>query len=282
MKPSIVLLGTGGPRPDTARGATSLLIQAGEDNILIDAGRGVVRQLASLGVNLARINPVLITHHHYDHIGELHDVMLSSWLLGRAEPLRLFGPPETRRIVDTLLHQVYDKDIEFRVHESLNHPWQPVETTDILSGLVCETPNWRVTAEIVDHSNRLEFPEAFKQRWVCLGYRFECADGVIAFSGDTVDCPGLRRLAVNADILVHCCYLARAEINTPQMQRLADYTLACADTVGRIATETNVGTLVLTHHRQKSDAMLEQMRQDVTNDFAGPVLLGHDGLRVGL
>jgi ribonuclease Z len=282
MKPSIVLLGTGGPRPDTARGATSLLIQAGEDNILIDAGRGVVRQLASLGVNLARINPVLITHHHYDHIGELHDVMLSSWLLGRAEPLRLFGPPETRRIVDTLLHQVYDKDIEFRVHESLNHPWQPVETTDILSGLVCETPNWRVTAEIVDHGNRLEFPEAFKQRWVCLGYRFECADGVIAFSGDTVDCPGLRRLAVNADILVHCCYLARAEINTPQMQRLADYTLACADTVGHIATETNVGTLVLTHHRQKSDAMLEQMRQDVVNDFTGPVLLGHDGLRVGL
>ena len=105
---------------------------------------------------------------------------------------------------------------------------------------------------------------------------------MIAFSGDTVDCPGLRRLAANADILVHCCYLARAEIDTPQMQRLADYTLACADTVGHIATETNVGTLVLTHHRQKSDAMLEQMRQDVVNDFAGPVLLGHDGLRVGL
>jgi ribonuclease Z len=157
-----------------------------------------------------------------------------------------------------------------------------LETTDILSGLVCETPNWRATAEIVDHSNRLEFPEAFKQRWVCLGYRFECADGVIAFSGDTVDCPGLRRLAANADILVHCCYLARAEIDTPQMGRLADYTLACADPVGRIATETNVGTLVLTHHRQKSDAMLEQMRQGVAQDFTGPVLLGHDGLRVGL
>ena len=102
-------------------------------------------------------------------------------------------------------------------------------------------------AEVVDHGSRLDFPEAFKQRWVCLGYRFECADGVIAFSGDTVDCPGLRRLAANADILVHCCYLARAEIDTPQTRRLAEYTLACADTVGRIATEANVGTLVLTH-----------------------------------
>ena len=39
---------------------------------------------------------------------------------------------------------------------------------------------------------------------------------------------------------------------------------------------------MLTHHRQKPDEMLEQMRQDVARDFAGPVLLGHDGLRVSL
>jgi len=138
MRPSLTLLGTGGPRPDATRGATSLLIEAGEDAILIDAGRGVVRQLAALGVPLARIDPVLITHHHYDHIGELHDVILSSWLTGRARILRLFGPPETRRIVETLLHQVYDKDIEFRVREAGNGPWQPVEVTDILAGTVCE------------------------------------------------------------------------------------------------------------------------------------------------
>ena len=108
------------------------------------------------------------------------------------------------------------------------------------------------------------------------------AHGVIAFSGDTVDRPGLRRLAANADILVQCCYLARSEIATPHTQRLADYTLACADTVGRIAAEAKVGRLVLTHHRQKPDALLEEMRQDVALDFPGPVLLGHDGLRVSL
>ena len=97
--------------------------------------------------------------------------------------------------------------------------------------------------------------------------------GVIAFSG------GWRP---NADILVQCCYLARSEIASPQTRRLADSTLACADTVGRIATEAKVGTLVLTHHRPKSDELLEQMRQDVARDFAGPLLLGHDGLRVSL
>ena len=282
MRPSITLLGTGGPRPDIARGATSLLIQTGDTAILIDAGRGVVRQLATLDIPLASIDPVLITHHHYDHIGELHDVILSSWLTGRTRPLRLFGPPETRRIVDTLIHQIYDKDIEFRVHEAGNVPWQPALTTDILAGPVCEGADWRVTAEIVDHGNRLDFPDAFRQRWVCLGYRFECPAGVIAFSGDTVDCPGLCRLASGADILVQCCYLARSEIASPQARRLADYTLACADTVGRIAAEAKVGTLVLTHHRQKPDALLEQMRTDVAQDFDGPILLGYDGLRIEL
>src|SRR5690348_9844359 len=107
---AVTLLGTGGPRPDAARGATSLLIECGDDRILIDAGRGVVRQLATIGLTLPNIDPVLITHHHYDHIGELHDVILSSWLMGRTNPLRLFGPPETRRIVETLVHQIYDKD----------------------------------------------------------------------------------------------------------------------------------------------------------------------------
>ena len=97
-----------------------------------------------------------------------------------------------------------------------------------------------------------------------------------------MDCPGLRRLAANADILVQCCYLARAEINSPQTQRLAACALDCADTDGRIAAEANVRTLVLTHHRQKPDALLEQMRHDVARDFAGEILLGHDGLRVTL
>jgi hypothetical protein len=58
--------------------------------------------------------------------------------------------------------------------------------------------------------------------------------------------------------------------------------LACADTVGQTAAEATVGTLVLTHSRRKPDEMLEQMRQDVAWDFAGPVLLGYNGLRVSL
>jgi ribonuclease BN (tRNA processing enzyme) len=281
MKPSVTLLGTGGPRPEVARGGTSLLIQCDDDLILIDAGRGVVRQLSILGVPMSRLNKLLITHHHYDHIGELHDVILTSWLLGRKQPLNIYGPPETRRIVDALLTQVYDKDIEFRVSgEPINGAFPPVPVTEVMAGLVYETDRYRIFSERVNHGDGLDFSDAFRRRWTCLGFRFECADGIIAFSGDTVDCEGLQRLAADADILVQCCYLARSEIVSEPLERIAKYTLASADTVAAIATRARVRNLVLTHFRQKSAELLEEMRLDIEREFAGKVIIGSDLLRV--
>ena len=84
----VVLLGTGGPRPDPRRNATTTLIRHGDENILFDAGRGVTVQLVKAGVPLAAVNPVFITHHHFDHIGDLYDVMLATWMAGRKDALR--------------------------------------------------------------------------------------------------------------------------------------------------------------------------------------------------
>jgi hypothetical protein len=42
----VILLGTGGPRPGPGRAATTTLIRVGDDNVLFDAGRGVVVQMA--------------------------------------------------------------------------------------------------------------------------------------------------------------------------------------------------------------------------------------------
>ena len=42
----VILLGTGGPRPDPRRAASTTLVRVGDDYILFDAGRGVVVQMA--------------------------------------------------------------------------------------------------------------------------------------------------------------------------------------------------------------------------------------------
>jgi ribonuclease BN (tRNA processing enzyme) len=232
----VILLGTGGPRPDPRRMATTTLIRLGEENILIDAGRGVMVQLSKAGVPLGSINTVFLTHHHFDHIGDLYDVMLNSWLHGRKDDLRIYGPPDTERLVNTLVTQVYDKDIAWRDQgEPSFGGWKPVVATDIIPGPVLDTGRWKISAELVSHGDGLDMSPAFLARWMCLGYRFEAEGKVIAISGDTVPCPGLQRLAEGADLLVQCCFLATPEIDNEHLRRLAKFTMACGDTVGKVA-----------------------------------------------
>src|SRR5262245_34669838 len=274
----VVLLGTGGPRPDPQRNATTTLVRLGDENILFDAGRGVVLQLVRAGVPLNALNPVFITHHHFDHIGDLYDVMLNTWMYGRQGPLRIYGPPETRRIVDALRTQVYDKDWQWR---SAGEPsfggWKPVIAEDGAPGVVLDTGRWKVSADVVVHGDGLGFSPAFLRRWICYGYRFEAEGKVVAISGDTIACEGIDRLARNADLLVHCCYMASAEIENEHFRRVAQYTLAAGDTVGKIAARANVKTLALTHHRPRKDArMLDVLAAEVARDFSGRIVIGHD------
>jgi ribonuclease Z len=238
----------------------------------------VVLQLVRAGVPLNAVNPVFITHHHFDHIGDLYDVMLSTWMHGRQGPLRIYGPPDTRRIVDALRTQVYDKDWQWRsVGEPSFGGWKPVITEDVAPGLVLDTGRWKVSAETVVHGDGLGFSPAFLQRWTCYGYRFEGEGKVVAISGDTIACDGIDRLARNADVLVHCCYMASAEIENGHFRRLAQHALAAGDSVGKIAARANTKILVLTHHRpRKDERMLDELANEVARDFSGRIIIGSD------
>jgi ribonuclease Z len=277
----VTLLGTGGPRPDPARHGPALLVHVADDQLLFDAGRGVVLQLVRAGAPLAHVGPVFLTHHHFDHIVDLADVMLTSWLAGRERSLSVIGPAGTRAVVAALLERVYDKDIQFRSQgEPAIGGWKPVDAHDAEPGVVHEGRGWRVIAEHVVHGHGLDFSADFRHRWRCFGYRVETPQGILAISGDTVQCEGLSRLARGADVLVQCCYLATAEITTDHMRQVARHTLACGDTVGAIARDAGVKRLVLTHFRQKSSTMLQTLAAEVRRDYDGEVLIGEDLLSV--
>ncbi len=275
---TVHLLGTGGPRVDPQRAGPATLVSVGDEHLLFDAGRGVAVQMARAGIPMASLRDMFVTHHHFDHIGDLYDVMLSSWFDGRRHPLTIHGPPDTKRLVIALQTQIYDKDIEWRGDgEPVFGGWSPALGHDVSTGLVMETPAWRVIADNVVHGHGLAFSPAFLKRWICYGYRVETQGRVVAISGDTVDCAGLRRLAQGADVLVQCCYLAEAEITNEHFRRLAQYTLACGDTVGKIAAECGVKTLVLTHQRpRRDDAMLRALEAEVRRDFDGELVLASD------
>ncbi|HJM41980.1 MAG: MBL fold metallo-hydrolase [Nitrospinota bacterium] len=274
----ITLLGTGGPRPDPERLGSSLAVEVGEERLLFDCGRGAVIQLVRAGMSLQDLNPVFITHHHYDHISDLGDLILSTWLQGRPGALKIYGPRGTAEIVTALIERVYPKDIRFRAEgEPAVGGWKPVDVTEVRAGTVHDGGHWKVYAEHVEHGQGLGIPDF---DWVTLGYRLEADGKAVAISGDAVPCEGLDRLARGADVLVQCCYLAAAEVTDAHTERLTRHLFPSSTQVGKIAKRAGVKKLVLTHFRQKPESLMREIANDVQRDFGGEVILGRDLLDI--
>jgi ribonuclease BN (tRNA processing enzyme) len=271
----ITLLGTGTPVLDPARQQSALLVDLNDERLLFDAGRGVTSQMARLGIQPQQVGSVFITHHHYDHISNLGEFLLTAWHNGRETPLNIYGPHGTAEIVATLLGQVYARDIAFALFNVADAVdiRDLVQVTEITSGWAQDSGKWKVFAEYVDHGNSSGLSH---EEWPCFGYRLEAEGKVIAISGDTVACEGLDRLAQDADVLIQCCYLAEDEITTPASERQARYVIASSGQVGKIATRAKVKKLVLTHIRRKSEAMMRSLIEDVRKDYKGELVVGED------
>lgn len=271
----IILLGTGTPMLDPNRQQSALMVEIDGKKLLFDAGRGVTSQMARAGIQPQHVDAVFITHHHYDHISDLGEFLLTAWHNGRETPLNVYGPRGTAEIVAVLLGQVYSRDIAFALFNETDvvDIRDLVHVTEVTSGWVEESKAWKVRAEYVEHGNSLGLSH---EQWPCLGYRLESEGKVIAISGDTVACKGLDQLAHGADVLIQCCYLAKDEITTSAAERQARYVIASSGQVGKIATRNKVKKLVLTHIRPKSEAMMRSLAEDVLKDYSGELIVGED------
>lgn len=280
----VILLGTGGPRPDPDRQGPSLVVRIGGDNVVFDAGRGVATQLVRAGVPITEVGHVFLTHHHFDHTGGLADLIFAAWNKARNETIKVFGPEGTSKMLSHLF-EAYSRDIDYRLRETeltaerLVDIREMVEAYDAGPGLVHDAGDWKVHAEYMSHGHGLGMT---LEDWPCLGYRLEAEGKSVAISGDAVASPGLQRLAREADVLVQCCYLAGAEINNPDLELISEHVLAPSTMVGKIAREARVRKLVLTHIREKPPEMLRSVAEDVRRDFDGELVIGEDLLEIAV
>lgn len=278
----LFLLGTGTPIFDSERLATTaILIEVGSEKVLFDAGRGVTMQLLKQNIDPTSIDSIFITHHHYDHICDLGELLLSAWHNGRVQPVHIFGPKGTSYIVDVLLNAIYARDIAFSLHTDSDaiDIRQLIRVNDVQPGFVYEMDHWRVFAQYVNHGNSLGLSI---EEWPCVGYRLEAGDKTVALGGDTTACVGLERLAESADGLILSCYLADQEINSAGFEQLAAHIIASSGQAGKIAQRAGVQKLVLTHFRKKSDALMHSLIRDVRADFDGELFIGEDGMVIEL
>jgi len=74
----VTLIGTGVP-PADGKAASCILVEAGNQKMLFDVGRGASINIGKYGLTLTEITKVFITHLHGDHVLGLADFWLSSY-----------------------------------------------------------------------------------------------------------------------------------------------------------------------------------------------------------
>ena len=99
----ICLLGTGGMMPLKDRFLTSLYAEYNGKAVLIDCGEGTQVAIAKHGLKLSRIELILITHCHADHVAGLPGLLLSIGNSSRTQPLYIAAPESCLKTVESLM-----------------------------------------------------------------------------------------------------------------------------------------------------------------------------------
>lgn len=259
----VTMLGCGGTQPLPERALAALWLQAGGSGLLLDCGEGTQTAARRAGKSLFKLDAILLTHYHGDHILGLPGLLLTQGALGRTAPVLVAGPPGLRGLLAAVA----------ALTGPLPFPLQAVELDGCRGQFL--TPAGPVTA----------FP--CRHRVACCGYaytlpragRFDAAraraagipvacwrtlqsgqpvDGFtpdmvlgpprrglkVVYATDTAPCPALRRAAAGADLLCMDATYA-SDADAPKAKLYGHSTCRQA---GELAAAAGVRRLWLTHY----------------------------------
>lgn len=165
-------LGSGGVMPLPKRYLTSIFIQSGATQFLIDCGEGTQMAASTASIKLFNIDAVFITHFHADHILGLPGLIASLSNNGREKPLFVYGPPDVNAYVTSMLRII-------------SRPTFPIVPVEIKGDMEIKFSDITVKAFGVQHS----VP--------CFGYSFEVSRKP-EYKQEVVDRFNLTRAEVTA------------------------------------------------------------------------------------
>jgi ribonuclease Z len=99
----LTFLGTSASVPSAERNHPGLLVEAGGSRILVDCGEGTQRQLLRSGAGLRRLDRLLLTHGHFDHVLGIPGLFSTLRLQQSGEVMRIHGGPRTLEVVARMI-----------------------------------------------------------------------------------------------------------------------------------------------------------------------------------
>ena len=273
----VTLLGSGVPIPDPNRFGPATLIEAGEQKLLFDAGRGATIRLWQLKIPFNKVTPLFLTHFHSDHVVGIPDLWLTGWLGGpfgrRSTPFHVIGPTGTKDLMSNL-ERAYAADIKIRRGDE-NYPAEGVRVVAdefAAEGVVYEKDGVRVIAFEVDHADVIK--PAF-------GYRIEYKGRSIVISGDTRFSENVIKYGTGADILVHEVMAVRPELLAdPQVRRVMAHHTSPQE-AGTVFARARPKLAVYTHLVLRSTPTIpplspEEIVAQTRETYDGPLEVGED------
>jgi ribonuclease Z len=151
----VVFLGTAAGVPSVKRGLPALLVLHKGRRFLVDCGEGTQRQLLQSGLGLRRLDCVLLTHAHVDHLLGVGGLVATLALLQAGQRLNVYGGAATLRVVGSLLGEVIWPG---------GRPPIDVRCKPIEPGVIIEDDHLRVCAFPVSHRGADSFGFVFEER----------------------------------------------------------------------------------------------------------------------
>lgn len=216
---TVHLLGTGASLSGPDRTTTMLALESAGSLILVDCGGDPVQRMLAAGLDPRRIDLLILTHEHPDHVGGFPLLVQKLWLGKRGRPLPVRGPSraleQARRLFDSFDTSGWQGLPPLQ--------WQAVEAKT--GAEVWSEPPWRITAAPGAHG-----------RTPAIGLRVEAQDrgGILAYSSDTERSDSIVGLADGARILIHEA--------TGEMRGHSS-----AEDAARVAADAGADRLVLVH-----------------------------------
>ena len=300
MSLSLVLLGTSASRPTVERNVSSIALVREGETMLFDCGEGTQRQMMRYGVSFS-LGDIFFTHFHADHVIGVIGLMRTMALQGRAEPLRLWGPPPAARHLRRAVEFGVDR-LSFPVEIGELQPGERLARTDhaIVPFAVEHGPGPAMGYALVeddrkgrfdpDQARALGIPEGPLWGRIHRGEAVTLSDGrtvepselvgppragrLVVITGDTRPCENTVTAARGADLLVH-----ESTFGDEEAERAVETGHSTAREAGVVARRAGCRRLLLTHFSARYSRNAAELEAQARAEF-DDVTIGKDGMEI--